>query len=93
MASDSRVVVYELKKSSTATLRFSLVRYGGHRMLDVQRFELLTISSSIATPVGSPLRLRLEKVPEFLAAIQAVLLEAEERGWVARRASSSIGGG
>lgn len=74
------LIVANLQKDRRETLRIALDRYQGVNLIDLRVCVDLTESSGIQTPTKKGLSLRVEMLPEIIAALLEAQAQARELG-------------
>lgn len=74
------IVVAEVQKSSRERVRIALDRFKGHDLIDVRVTVEMTQATGIYMPTGKGVSLKVEKLPELIAALQAAQARAVEEG-------------
>jgi hypothetical protein len=84
------IVVYEVQKNKRERVRVALDHFKGHDLIDV-RVTVQMDHDGPYMPTGKGVSLKVEKLPELIAALQVAAAEAAERGLLPRQALKTKG--
>lgn len=70
-----------IEKNAKEHVRVSLAEFKGHELIDVRVFAGSRITGDIVA-TKSGICLRVQKLPELIAALQVAEAEARARGWL-----------
>lgn len=79
------VVIYEVQKNKRERVRVALDQFKGHDLIDV-RVTVQMDHGAPFTPTAKGVSLKVEKLPELIAALQVAASEAVERGLLPKHA-------
>jgi transcriptional coactivator p15 (PC4) len=74
------VIIAVIAKNSRETVRIALDQYHGADLVDIRVTVELNAETKVPIPTKKGISLRIEQLPELIAALQAAEAEARKRG-------------
>lgn len=72
-----------IEKNSLEDVRVTLDEYSGHRLIDVRNYaDFKTGNVEARGPTKKGISLKVDKLPELIAALESAREEAQRRGWI-----------